>query len=114
MEPITAHEASVEAIHKAKNAAQAIETAREAQQHELAQKTKEALLEGLREVFGKGDGGQADSMIVRWQRIPFLCTSVEEMHVAINDIKADLRWVKWIGSGFVTAAGLLALKSLGL
>ncbi len=30
------------------------------------------------------------------------------------DMKADMRWIKWIGSGFVGAAGLLALKSLGL
>lgn len=116
MPDLTATEASDVAIHKAKSAQAAVEIARELQQEELvektAQKTKAALLEGLREVFDGGD--ESDNMIVRWKRIPFLCTSVEEMHRSIDDIKSDLRWMKWIGSGFVAAAGLLALKSLGL
>lgn len=59
METITSEEASADAVHKAKSAAQAVEMAREAQLSELveqtAQKTKQALLEGLKEVFGDGD-----------------------------------------------------------
>jgi len=41
------------------------------------------------------------------QRVPLICND-------IKDIRNDLRWMKYIGSGFVAAAGLLALKSLGL
>lgn len=55
------------------------------------------------------------------KRIPFICEDIkqikednaEQMNTT-NDIANDLRWVKYIGGGFVAAAGLLALKSLGV
>jgi hypothetical protein len=54
-----ADDATAEAVHKAKNAQAAIELARQAQLasavEAAAQKTKDALLEGLKEVFGDSD-----------------------------------------------------------
>lgn len=54
-------------------------------------------------------------------RIPFICDDIRQIKKdnstqtdKVNDIGRDLRWMKYIGGGFVTAAGLLALKSLGL
>ena len=96
MEPTNAEEASAEAVHKAKNAAQAIELARQAQQAELveqtAQKTKEALMEGLKEVF-KDESGEDSNVIVRWKRIPFLCKSVEEMHQSLEKQAINTTWL---------------------
>ena len=61
------------------------------------------LVDALREVF-RSDGVDAPLLI---QRVPFICQD-------IRSIKSDLKWMKWIGGGFVTAAGMLALKALGL
>jgi len=65
--------------------------------------THTALVAALREALT--DDTDDGSMLIR--RIPAICND-------IRDIKSDLRWMKWIGAGFVTTAGLLALKSLGL
>lgn len=50
-----------------------------------------------------------------------VCDDIEGMHTSLStlkdnqkDIKNDLSWIKYIGGGFVIAAGLLALKSLGV
>lgn len=109
MEP-TAREASDQAVHKAKSAAAAVELAREAQQAELvektAQKTKEALLEGLKEVFGDGDYPESSQMKILVARVPILCTSIEAMHKSIESIESNQAWVVKIIVGAVVLAVL--------
>lgn len=80
-------EATYDAIHAVRDAQQAIEVAREAQStHQLSQ-VKGALLEGLKEVFGEGDGKDPDKMVVLYSRIPVLCVSVDKIKSDISDIK---------------------------
>ncbi len=109
MEP-TAHEASAEAAHKAKSAQAAVELARELQQAEMiektAQKTKEALLEGLREVFTNDATKSPSQMSVLIQRVPIICTSIMQMHDDIKDLKDSQRWAVRIVVGAVLAAVL--------
>lgn len=109
MEPeITALEASAEAVHKTKNAAQAIEIAREAQLakavEDTAQRTKEALLEGLKEVFGGGDSKNPQEMKVLVQRIPVLCTQIMQIHDDLSDMKDNQKWAVRIIVGLFIAA----------
>lgn len=89
-----ADEASAEAIHKAKNAQAAVELAREAQlakaMEEAVQRTKDALLEGLKEVFGDSDSEDPTRMKVLVRRIPILCTNIEQMHLDIGEIKKTI------------------------
>lgn len=61
-------------------------------------------------------------------KIPLICNKVVQIQSDIaqmrtdqiinmskwEKISSDLAWMKWLGSGFVVAAGMLALKSLGL
>lgn len=105
----TAAEASAEAIHKTKGAQQAIELAREAQLakavEETAQRTKETLLEALKEVFGDSDTKDPEQMKVLVRRIPILCTNVEQMHTDIASIKDNITW----GVRIVIGAVLLAI-----
>lgn len=90
-----AHEASAAAAHKAKSAQAAVELAREVQNEELvvrtAQKTKEALLQGLKEVFGD-DGDDPKQMRILVRRIPIVCTNIQNMHDDITDMKDNLKW----------------------
>lgn len=94
---INAEAASAEAIHSAKNAAQALETARQAQLADAVERTairtKESLLEGLREVFGD-DSKDPAQMKVLVQRVPLLCQNVEQTHKDIADIKDSLAELK--------------------
>jgi hypothetical protein len=93
----TAHEASEEAIHKAKGAAQAIERAREAQQAELvetiADKVGVKLLSSLKEVFQNDNDKTPQEMTVLIQRVPIICTSIMQMHDDIKDLKETNKWV---------------------
>lgn len=84
---ITAEDASQEAVHTAKNAAQALETARQVQLAEAVQQTKDALLAGLKEVFGDSDSTDPQQMKVLVRRVPLLCQSVEQTHKDIADLK---------------------------
>lgn len=111
---ITADEASDEAAHKAKSAAFAVEVSRELHQKELVAQTKDAMIDALREIFGDGDKAASGEMNILIRRIPFICDDIVQMHKGIDRISSDLAWMKWIGSGFVVAAGMLALKSIGL
>lgn len=70
--------------------------ARESQMHE-------SLVNALREVL-IDDTAEGPLLI---KRIPFICSD-------IKDIKNDLKWMKYLGGGFLIAAGGLALKALGL
>lgn len=88
-------QASHDAVHAARDAQQAVELAREVQLEkavkETARQTKEALLEGLKEVFGdtSEDPGQMKVLV---RRIPILCTSIDQMHKDISDIKDSQKW----------------------
>lgn len=107
-----AQEASAEAVHKQKNAAQAIESAREAQLADAVEKTavatKNALLEGLKEVFGASDNQDPNQMRILVRRIPILCTNIETMHADIASIKSNITWAVRAVVGAVII-GLLAL-----
>lgn len=65
----------------------------------------EKLVKALREALSDTQNPGERPLLV--QRIPFICED-------IRTIKNDLRWMKWLGGGFVTAAGMLALKALGI
>lgn len=41
------------------------------------------------------------------QRVPLICND-------IRSIRNDLKWMKYLGGGFLAVAGLLAAKSLGV
>lgn len=109
-------EASELAAHKAKSAQMAVEIAREVQNEELvmktAQKTKEALLEGLKEVFGGDENKETGEMRVLVKRIPILCTNIENMHEQLKEMKEAIKEtgdnIKW-GVRVVLGAVLLAV-----
>lgn len=105
----TAEAASAEAVHKTKNAQQAVEFARETQLREIAaetvKQTKDALLEGLKEVFGDfGDPKDPQQMKVLVQRIPILCTTIIQMHQDISEMKDNQKWAVRIIVGLFIAA----------
>jgi HPt (histidine-containing phosphotransfer) domain-containing protein len=105
--------ASAEAVHAVKNAAQAVEITRQAQLAEVveqtAQRTKESLLEGLKEVFGNSDSDNPQQMTILVRRIPILCTNIEAMHQDISDIKGNIKWAVRlvIGTVILGVLGLL-------
>lgn len=103
-----------EAVHKTKNAQQAVEVAREAQLKEFtvetARQTKEALFEGLREVFKGTDHGDAEKMTVIHEKLPILCTrvnkidsNIENMQVILAELKDAQKWAtRLLLGGIVT------------
>jgi hypothetical protein len=103
-----AQEASELAVHKAKSAQLAIELARQAQQNELVektvQKTKEALLEGLKEVFTNDAERSPQEMRVLIQRVPIICTSIMQMHDDIKDLKDSQKWAVRVILGAIILA----------
>ena len=109
---LTPEEASAEAIHKAKNAAQAVELARELQLQktveETAQRTKESVLEALKEVFGNKDSEDPEQMKVLVHRIPILCIRIDTMDKNIEDMRGDIRWAVRLVVGAVIT-GVLAM-----
>jgi hypothetical protein len=111
-EQINAEAASQEAVHKTKNAQQAIEAAREAQIKqaiaEASLRTKADLLEALKEVFGGSDTEDPNQMRILVRRIPILCTNVLQMHADISDIKDNFKW----GTRIVIGAVILGVLKL--
>lgn len=79
---------------------------------------KEQIQQLLEEAVLRALGrGQEQGKFVDIGRIPFICDDIRGIHeklMSIDDIKRDLNWMKYLGGGFLIAAGLLALKSLGL
>lgn len=105
-----------EAVHKTKNAQQAIEVAREAQLREIAAETvrltKDALLEGLKEVFGEGDQNNPQQMKVLVQRIPILCIDIKNMGNDITEIRDNQKWAMRAAIGLlVTGAGAILIAA---
>lgn len=107
-----AHDASEAAAHKAKSAQAAIELARELQNQELiektAQKSKEALVEALKEVFTNDGQKSPQEMRVLIQRVPIICTSIIQMHEDIKALKDSQMWAVRIIIGGVLA-GVIAM-----
>ena len=122
-------EASADAVHKQKNAAQAVEIAREAQItkaiEDVAKRTKSDMIEGLRDVFGDSDTKDPEKMKVIVRRVPILCVNVEntqkdiaginkrienvpQMHTDILEIKDNLKW----GVRIVLGAIILAVLAM--
>ncbi len=121
MPDLTAHEASAEAAHKAKNAQQAIELARELQQTELidkiAEKAGEKLLVGLKEVFTNDAERSPKEMKILIQRVPIICQSIIQIHEAqarsdvnIEKINTNINRVVWL----IVSAVVLALLKMVL
>lgn len=103
---------------KVAEAAHAQAVATEAHANARSAQTREDLYSVFKEILTEGDEGTKKLLI---QKIPLLCTDIMSLKAAIDDIKsaiernnADMRWLKWIGTGFVGVGGLLALKQLGL
>lgn len=94
---------SAEAVQATAVAQEAIEKARTSQ-------LNAAISRGLEEYFES----RSSKRFIDINRIPFICDDIKGIHEKINAMGSDLQWMKWIGMGFVSAAGLLALKTLGI
>lgn len=109
-----AQTASEQAVHKIKNAQQAIELAREAQLAEAvtqtAHQTREAVFSSLKEIFGEGDPKNPGQMKILVNRIPFICDDVRRIHSDIASIKNNITW----GVRIVLTAVLLAVLKVVL
>ncbi len=107
--------ASRQAIHKAKNAQQAVETAREIQLREAvaqtAVETKKAVLEGLQQIFQGPDEDNPEHMRIIYQKIPVLCIRVDAIDKNIENINDNIKWIVRIVLGAVVMAilGLILL-----
>lgn len=110
----TALEASAEAVHKAKGAAQAVETARELQIAEAVAKTKEetkmAIFEGLKEIFHPADDADPEHMKVIYGKIPILCIRMDAMDKNIATINENIKW----GVRIVISAVLVAFVGVAI
>ncbi len=77
-----------DAVHKTKNAQQAVEYAREMQNKQLveetAARTEASVLKVIESVFGNDNETDPRQMRVIMQRVPLLCTNVDRMHIAID------------------------------
>lgn len=90
-----ANEAALEAIHAAKNAAQAIETARALQVAAMNENTTKSLVDALRAVFGENEDSKR---FIDISKIPLICKSIVDIHDTLTEIKdmfakADERYV---------------------
>ncbi len=94
-------DASLEAVHAAKNAAQAVETARAVQAAALHENTTQSLVEALRQVFGEG---QERQRFIDITRIPLICQSIIQMGDDLKEIN------KKIDSKFVTNEAFTPVK----
>lgn len=111
-EKTPAQEASATAVTAAKVAAKAVEVSREAQLAEAVEKTavqtKQALLEGLKEIFGGPNQEDPEHMQIIYSKIPVLCVRVDAIDKNIEEIKDGIKWV----IRMVIGAVIVALISL--
>lgn len=109
-EELTAEQASANAVVKAQESREAVEQARLLQNRQIveetAARTKDALLEGLKEVFGDSDDPQQMKVLVR--RIPIVCQDILKIHEDISSIKDNLTW------GVRIVIGAVILGVIGL
>ena len=113
MDPLqTSEDASAIAVHKAKNAQQAIEMARQLQIQEAvaktAEETRRAVFEGLHQIFGEPDGKDPEQMRVIHQKIPILCIRMDAIDNNIKNIQDNLTWTVRL----IIGAVLLAILKL--
>ncbi len=95
-----AHEASAEAVHKTKNAQQAIEIAREAQM-------ASAIAQAVKEVFSLDDGN-GQKRFVDISRVPLICQAVVGIDQRLKSIEGNMTWgVRIIIGAFIM--GVVAL-----
>ena len=98
-----ADEASAEAIHKAKNAQQAVEFAREAQ---LAS----AIAQAVKEIFSLDDG-QGRKRFVDISRVPLICQAILGIDERLKTMEGNLTWgVRIVIGAFIVALTALVLK----
>lgn len=105
-------EASHQAVQKARDAAQALEIARETQIHKAAElaaekasrRTTDDLIFSLKEVFGDSDSSSSGEMKILVRRIPILCVNIEQMHNDIRALKDSQTWAVRIVVGLFIAA----------
>jgi len=108
-------DAHANAVAKTAEAQEAVEVSREAQIKAAAASAVSLQAQQIEDAVVKALGrGAAEGRYVDTGRIPFICDDIKGIHNTLNDLGGDLKWIKWIGGGFVSAAGLLALKALGI
>jgi len=83
-----------------------------------AAKAKEAdnkaVASNMREVLEDYFESRKSGRFIDIERIPFICDDIAGIKTNLNEIKGNMKWMTYIGMAFCTAAGLLALKSLGV
>ncbi len=95
-----AHEASAEAVHKTKNAQQAIEVAREAQM-------ASAIAQAVKEVFSLDDE-QGRKRFVDISRVPLICQAILGIDQRLKTMEGNITWgVRIIIGAFIM--GIVAL-----
>lgn len=117
---------SAEAVNAAAIHAEAVEKARSAQ-------IGDAVSHGLETFFQRSvSEGRfiplTKNRMADRERFQFICDEIAETKIDVAGIKGyqiemsklqanmsnDLYWIKWLGGGFVAAAGMLAMKALGV
>lgn len=87
--------ASREAIHAAKNAAQAVELAREEQLLSTMklndERTVSLFVDAIHQVFGPLEKDK-DQMSILIPKIPLLCLTVENQGKSLEKIQDDIKW----------------------
>lgn len=105
----TPEEAAAIAVHKVTSAAQATEMTRQVQVQQAiedtAVRTKQSMMEVLKDIFGDSDSKDPEQMKILVRRIPLLCTRIDQMHNDISSIQSNLSW----GIRLVLGAVILAV-----
>lgn len=106
---------SKEAIHAAKNAAQAVELAREEQLVSAMrfndERTVKLFVDAIHSVFGPVNADQ-DQMRILIPKIPLLCLTVQNQGKMMTEIKDDLKWATRLilGAVILAALGVILVK----
>lgn len=115
LSPETA-DATIEAIHAAKNAAQAVENARALQLQEAVEKTsartKADVLDALKQIFQGPDEKDPEHMSIIYQKIPVLCVRVDAIDKNIEELKDSNKWaIRFIlgGIGSILTAIIISI-----
>lgn len=92
--------------------------AREAQQLQVTAQLRESIGKEIKasieHAFMVPDEPGKPRRFVDVTQITRLCDDIDAINKKLDKQVVDMAWIKWLGSGFVAAGGLLALKSLGL
>lgn len=105
-------QASAEAVHKTKNAQQAVEMARQVQleailnSSRLSNTIQDAVIAAL-------NRGAAEKKYIDIGRIPFICDDIRGIHSLITIMNENVSLVKKIVFGFIAAILLGVLGTVG-